>query len=785
MAGTESKNNARDAVKKAFTSLKENVTDTKSASEILKEFIKTLIGLRSQVKKDSGKETILGKYLKGDNIIGADKSPISRAVNEFLSGTNTVFENKAFVTSDGKIDKAISSMQNNVATKLDKCKRLKSADVLAAMYHVVAEKEKDPVLRLLILGEMFTELGKANGFIKGNQEGVPEGETGAENSQNEEKDNKNKHLGTLATKKLRSLAATIGKKIKDLFENADWLTTEENTVDSYTESPKTGNSGTNEEPKTPRAKAIEMQQADNARKTYLNDSEGKDKTALNPALAPREKDAGKYMKRDLATEDQLKAFLKNSGSVIKFIDLKSYAKDDAEFRKALSKKYKINGEYVSLRAILNALAALVYNGNTLIQVVASLPADPAALDSLLTMVEEKLKRSHAKDARREEINNELKDWITVINVVNECTRTIEVTYDPTDDYDTMFAKEVNKLKNTKISVIAEGGTKLEEKEIEEVLKTEIEVESLTGLADQHKKRLKSLQVAYKDEIKYGEMYKAICAFIDTPNAENLGKARIKIVKKNDGRLITKDNWNKSKAFDDFVADAGAPISQIAEKKKDQKTLPPVGGTARDSRLVLSEEASAFTEFDASNEWFGKPTMENCRQAIEGLLAENYLGNHIDLLKALNGTNDREYVLGIKLASFVKSWVKLAEGNLGGTKLTEGTNYVTGAEGATPLKPTDWLTIHAKIGATVQGYTVEEVNAFVDFVTKNSSADFCEVTDIKDTEWGNLMNGHWSLLVKADPEAQTLATENKQFKLEDKKRQDDEATGENEEKQNDN
>lgn len=769
MAGTSSKGAAREAVKKAFTSLKENVTDTKSASEILKEFIDKLIHLKNTVKKEGKKETVMGKYLKGYEIKDASKSPISKAVQEFLSGSAEIFKHNAYV-NDGSINKDIDKIGEDVAKKLGKCKKLKSADVLAAMYHVLDKTEINPVLRLLILGEMFTELGKANGFIKGNQQGAPDDEEDEQDENNERKDNANKHLGTLATKELRSLGAAIGKKINDLFGNANWLKKEENTVNNCTVAPKAENSSTREEPKSDRAKAIEMQQDFNIRRKYLKQG-SKKVNALPEDLQPRDKADGKYRLREMANDEQLEAFLRNPGSVIRLRDLKSCTEDKDQFKKALDKKYNINSVYVSLRAILNKIADIVYKNNSLIEVVGKLPSTAEDLDSLLTLVETKLKRSRAKNNRRVEINNELKDWITVINVVNACEKTFEVDYRPETEYDDLLQDVVAHLKGITIQVVNGDDGKLEDKTIDDVIGIELAKMNLIELKAEHIKRMKSLNIAYDETKKYTEMYGKIQNLIKQPTEETLRTAGIKIVTQNDGQTITKKNWTDSKAYDDFVKGKGNAISKIAEKKGNQPPLPPVDGTARDARLVLSDAKDAYAKFKADAEWFDDPSKDNCATAIENLTEEIYLGEHIDLLKALKGTNDREYVLGIKLNSFVDSWVKLAKEKLGETDLTKDTNYVETAEETDMLATANGLKICAKIGKPESGYTDVEVNAFVDFVAKNSNADFYEVEGIKDTAWGNLMTGKWSLLVTADPKNQVLTVNDGKFKLEDKKQPD--------------
>ena len=769
MAGTSSKDAARAAVKKAFTKLRDNVTGKTPgrASAILKEFIGSMQDLRNKDKKEGKTEKILGKYYATGGIKDTDRSPISKAVKEFLDRPGAVFTDRRFVNElTEKPHTDIGAPQDVVTKELGKCKRLKSADVLAAVYHVASSTiEKQPVLGLLILGEMFTELGKANGFIKGKSAGVQEDENGEQGAHDAKKDNENRHLGTLATKELRSLAATIGQTIKSLFGNAAWLKKEENTVDSYTESPRKGNSGDKEEPKTPRAKAIEMQQADNARQTYLKNNEGKERTALNPDLAPRDGKNGKYMNRDSATDDQLKAFLKNSGSVIKFIDLKSCAKDDAKFKDALNKQYRIGDESVSLRKILNKLAEVVYKENTLIKVVEALPATPEALDSLLTLVEAKLQRSGNKNARRVTLNKALRGWVTIINVVNACTKTIEVTYIKDKDYADMLTEAVGKLKDTEISVIAETGETLETKKVSDATADEIREADLIDLTTDHKKRLKSLKIEYQANKEYKQLYTAICTFIKTPNEENLNKAEIKMVTETGKKEITEKKWNKSKEFDEFVANGGAPISKIAEKKQDQKTLPPVNGTARDARLVLSADDNAYADFDAKNEWFEEPTQEKCGNAVKDITVDDYLGTNINLLKALKSGEAADYVLGIKSDDFVESWVKLAEDKLGENALDENNNYVKNDTDVKTLDLENELKINAKIDAAGNGYDLKEVNDFVEFVKRNSNADFCGVDGIKDTAWGNLMNGTYSLLVKADPETQSLTISGDKFTLE--------------------
>lgn len=749
MSGTESKSNAREAVKKVFEKLKNNVTETNSASEILDIFTKELVTKMKTLKKERKKETILGKYLKGYDITGADKSPISRAVEGFLSN-GAVFRNKAFVDSDNKVNEVISDIQGDVAKKLGKCKRLKSADVLAAMYHVSDKGEINSVLRLLTLGEMFTELGKANGFIKGNQNGVPEDEE-SDTTETSEKDNKNKHLGTLATKELRSLAATIGAKIKKLFNDVEWLKKEQTTTEKHTAPPQGQESEkkVDDQPRTARARAIEMRQEYNIRAKYL-ENEGKKVEALKPNLKPRGEDEGKYKTREMATDEQLEAFLKNPGSVIRFIDLKSCTKDENQFKQALNKTYKIDSSYVSLRAILNKIADIVYNGNSLIEVVEKLPGTAKDLDSLLTLVEAKLELSHAKDAQRVEINKELKDWITVINVVSACARTFKVAYDSGKTYDDMLSDVVVSLKSLEIQVVAEDGGKLEGKKIEEIEKINVDEEALPELKTEHKKRLKSLKIDYDENnpSQYVEMYKKIYTFINTPSEENLKNSEI--AKEYDSDKITKNNWDKSKTFDEFAANDGKDISGIVVKKNETVELPPLNGESRDKRLVLSAAENAFKNFVADQKWFAQPTKEECEGAVKNITVDEYLGDNMNLLKALKGGEKAEYVLGINRNDFVKTWTNLALSKLDAEDLDENNNYRKDTDGAQTITLKDGMFVRAILSDGEKGYTLKQVNSFITFVSGNSNSQFCEVDGIKDeSAWGNLMTGKWAFLIKKD------------------------------------
>ena len=759
MSGTESKSNAREAVKKVFEKLKNNVTETNSASEILDIFTKELVTKMKTLKKERKKETILGKYLKGYDITGADKSPISRAVEGFLSN-GAVFRNKAFVDSDNKVNEVISDIQGDVAKKLGKCKRLKSADVLAAMYHVSDKGEINSVLRLLTLGEMFTELGKANGFIKGNSAGVAENDPIKEdteeklddetdnNRKNEEKDNKNKHLGTLATKDIRNLAATIGAKIKKLFKDAEWLKKEQTTTENYTEAPtgKTIQNEIKDQPKDDRTKAIEMQQEYNIRKKYLKKN-GENAKVLSEDLKPRDEDTGKYRTREMATDEQMTKFLGNAGNAFHIRELKKCVGDEQSFKDALDKKFTIDRTEVTMRKILNKIADIVYKGNSIIEVVEKLPGTAEDLDSLLTLVEAKLKRSHDKNEDRVKLNKALKDWITVINVVNACAETFEVVYDSGKTYDDMLKGVVGELKSIEIKVVAEDGGKLEDKTIENIEEINLNETKFPELSSEHKKRLKSLKIGYdeKNLSQYVEMYEKIYTFINIPSEENLKNSEI--AKKYDSDKITKNNWDKSKTFDEFAANDGKDISGIVVKKNETVELPPLNGESRDKRLVLSNNENAYDKFDASKEWFEKPSMEDCSKAVKELTVNEYLGTNINLLKALKG--EEEYVLAIKLDSFVKSWTDLALSKLGGEKLGEN-NCRKDTDGAQSITLKDGMSVCATLSEGEEGYTLKQVNSFITFVSGNINSQFCEVDGIKDeSAWGNLMTGKWAFLIKKD------------------------------------
>lgn len=760
------KDKARGAVKEAFDVLKNNVTSKtpKSASVILEKFNKVMIGLRKVGKKDE-KEPILGKYLDGENIKGADKSPIFKAVKDFLFGENTVFENRAFVKSDNNIDGAISSMQSNVAKKLGKCKRLKSADVLAAMYHVgysTIKQHVEPVLGLLILGEMFTELGKKNGFIKGNSEGVAE-----DNPQNikttdettDKKDNANKHLGTLATQELRNLAATIGKKIRGLMESAEWLKKEMgNTINYAEESTKVSTKDHDEDNPNQEQTMDSQQPAMNMRAELINHmrqkniaklaDDHKNDPAIRQGLKLRGHEEGKILTRDVATDEELLEFLESRGSMKWINTLKVCCDNEDEFTAQLNSTYPLRGKKISLRAILNGIATIAtYHGNTLEAVVKKLPADGDAMDTLLQMVEAKLKRSNEKDPTRKETNLKLKNWITVIQVVIACAKPVTMDYSKDKTYEGMLTELPKKLNGISVEVLTEKGVTLETKEIQALTKVDIdEGKELPDLNQDYEKRLRKLGIEYNANLDYKNLYKKIYAFIENPGKQSLEETGIEI-KTTDAKPITEKNWAKSNDFDAFVDKYANAISKIAIEYQQQPDLPPVNGKTRDGRLVLSDDANAFANFKAENDWLDKPTQQDCDNAIKDITVEEYLGENINLLKALKGEGGNQYVLGIKLADFVESWTDLALEKLGKNILEKNKNF-TDDTGEQTINLENGLAVSARLAqAKETGYKIEEVNAFVEFVSQNSSKDFCNVAGITDeANWGNLMTGKSSFII---------------------------------------
>lgn len=763
MSGTSSKKDARKALRDAFTELQADVKDVNKASYILEMFNDKIVGLKNKLKKGKGTETIMGKYLKGLNITGVDKSPISKAVNEFLDHPATVFVKNNYMEQGGTITTDIKTVQKNVATKLGKCKRLTSADVLAAICHVTDKEEEYPVLRLLILGEMFTELGKANGFIKGNSAGVVQQNPNDKQENTEEtvddKDNHNKHLGTLATQAIRNLAATIGNEIRKLMTNTEWLLKEQGTKkDSETKPEKETKEETNvptgnqeemdqnpEDIQDDRVLALKRAREENAAEKYLGTKDNRPEV-IEEKLKPRLQAAGKHKTRQMATENELKDFLKLSNCAGLLIKLRKASGTDKAFKAALDETVQLKNGTVTMRKILNKVADVVYQGNDLLQVAAKLPGDDKTINELLTVVELKLKRSHGKDDSRKATNLLLKDWITVIQVVIACAKPVEMDYTKDKTYDQMLADLPKKLNDINVQVLAGDNVTLEDKKLQTLTKVDIaDGKALPALNPDYEKRLGSLGIGYNSDKNYKEIYKNICAFIGNAEKKTLAATKI-VIQTSDNKTITEENWNKSKAFDDFVDKNNENISKIAIKYDNQTKLPPLNGEARDARLVLSAGQNAYAGFTVKDSWLKVPTKKACDDAVENLTVEDYLGTNKDLLTALKDDSGKNYVLAIKLADFVKSWVDEAKQKLG-AELQEGKTYKNTVEGALPFNLGNGLKILAVLGDEGKGYELEQVNAFADFVSKNSSQDFCEVEGIKDAEiWGKLMTGGCAIII---------------------------------------
>ena len=203
---TKSKDTARGKVKKVFKQLAQNAEGQKAADYILSEFQKDLVVIEKQVKRNDKKETIFGKYWVKGNLTTKPEGPVSKVVKKYLEKPSDPFRKRAFVY-DGTPNEALQDTYDQALKEFEKCKGLKSADVLIAMYYTAdkAMKASLEVLGITLIAGVLENLSRTNGFVKGGE--------------SEEKDNKNKHLGLLAETSMRQAANTASTKLRELLED--------------------------------------------------------------------------------------------------------------------------------------------------------------------------------------------------------------------------------------------------------------------------------------------------------------------------------------------------------------------------------------------------------------------------------------------------------------------------------------------------------------------------------------------------------------------------------------
>lgn len=750
MSATNHKETAGTDVIKTFGVIEEKAKANVTAEAIMSTGTKKLSELNNIKKRDNSSESLLGGYTLTPNITAKAAGPIANQIETHMKKLKTqdlsALVNENFIENN-EISPKLAEFATGVAKMLSTIKKKKSADVIAAMYYVCKEGIKTGTDRLpalvwlVVLAAMFGELSKPNGFVKGGIQAESSDEVKLT-----EKDKKNSHLATLANPEVRAAAKTVWSKLCGKLSDKAWVARESGEAESDG-APGRANGGGPDNVAYTADPALQAGIQNAQAEVYDTDKV----KGLAGELKPRSKKKGKMREIKVAQKEDVEKFLcsNRNQTALQGLLLTFKSGDDEQIKAELRKT--VNETGTTLGAIINYIATTFDGIKDLDDIVDRYKGTPEMLSTAIAAAREKVAHSRKKIEPKLAMHKELSGWIAIFRVVDVFAPVIPVTYQPAETYEAWLDTVAGDLKTRAITVASSKTGQLKDKLVADCLEVDLDNLDDAALKDPDKiDRLNSLQIEVKTGVNYKNKYKLIQDFFKKPAKATFDALGVDLQEK-DGKKVTEATWTASNTFDKFVKEKCAPIKDTCVQIEKCADIPPLDGAPRDNRLMLTTENNGFANFDATKTWFTSPTMKECDEAVKGLTIEGYLGANNKLLEALLGKGHIGYYLGIKADDFVNSWITAAAPKLGSKNLEKDKTCVDANEKCTANDLGKGLRVCGILSTDKDGYTVKEANDFVEFVSKNSSEEFCKQKGLVEAQklWGPAMTGKLALRIVPD------------------------------------